>query len=330
MANHKRSKRTDTKTKTRAKANCVVGIDVSKAKLDVAFGTVVKQFTNDRAGHDKLIQQLVRLSPRMIVVEATGGYEDRLLLAIHDAKLTVALVNPRRIRNFARAVGISAKTDRLDARVIAQFGERVDLEPTPPPTPAQRTLRALINSRAQLRRDLVAENNRLELTSEPFVREVILQVCASLEDALAKLERKIAEVLDANPEWQRTAEVLRSAPGVGFITAATLIARLPELGSSEPKSLSMLVGVAPINCDSGTLRGHRRTWGGRGEVRAALYMATLTAIRCNPVLRDFRKRLLERGKPPKVAMIACARKLLVMLNAMVRSGRTWEAPAQAA
>lgn len=332
MANHKRSKQTKSKTKTKAKAktNGVVGIDVSKVKLDVAFGDVIKQFSNDPSGHDKLIAQLRRLHPRLIVLEATGGYEEHLALALFDAHLPVAIENPRRIRNFARAAGISAKTDRLDARIIARYGEAMDIRPMPAPSPEQRMLRSLVASRAQFKRDLVAEHNRLELTTEPFVRDVIEGVCASIEAAVAQLERKIAEVIAANPEWERLAQLLRSAPGVGFVTAALLIARLPELGSSDPKSLSMLVGVAPINCDSGTLRGHRRIWGGRGDVRAALYMATLTAIRCNPVLRAFRQRLLERGKPPKVVMVACTRKLLVLLNAMVRSGRPWEAPAQAA
>jgi transposase len=330
MANHKRSKSPKTKTKIKIKIDCVVGIDVSKAKLDVAFDDAIKQYSNDPSGHDKLITQLRRLRPRLIVLEATGGYEERLALALHDAHLPVAIENPRRIRSFARAAGISAKTDRLDARIIARYGEAMDIVPQPPPSEEQRMLRALMTSRAQLKRDLVAEHNRLELTTEPFVREVLEQVCSSIEAALTQLERKIAEVVAANPEWERLAQLLRSAPGVGFVTAAILIARLPELGTIEPKSLSMLVGVAPINCDSGTLRGHRRIWGGRGDVRAALYMATLTAIRCNPVLRAFRQRLLERGKPPKLVMVACTRKLLVLLNAMVRSGRPWEAPAQAA
>lgn len=328
MADRKKSKQEKSKQET--KTNAVIGIDVSKAKLDVTMGTAIKQFDNDPSGHDKLIGQLRRLHPKMIVLEATGGYEERLVLALHDAHLPVALVNPRRVRNFARALGISAKTDKLDARVLAQFGESVALEPMAPPTEEQRLLRALMTSRAQLKRDLVAEKNRLELTTEPFVRDVIERVCAALESGLADLERKIAELIDANPEWHRLAELLRSTPGVGFVTAAILIARLPELGTCEPKSLSMLVGVAPINCDSGTLRGHRRIWGGRSDVRSALYMATLTAIRCNPVLRAFKKRLLDRGKPQKVAMVACMRKLLVMLNAMVRTGRKWEAPVEAA
>lgn len=329
MAKTKKTKQ-ESKTAPNATKPEVIGIDVSKAKLDVTIGTAIKAFSNDSAGHAKLITQLVRLNPKLIVLEATGGYEERLFLALHEAELPVALVNPRRVRNFARAAGISAKTDKLDASVIARYGEAMGLQVTPPPSPEQRLLRALVTSRTQLKRDLVTEHNRLELTSEPFVQELIQRVCASLEACLAELERKIAEVIDANPEWQRLAALLRSAPGVGFVTAATLIARLPELGNCEPKSLSMLVGVAPINCDSGTLRGHRRTWGGRGDVRAVLYMATLAAIRCNPTLRDFRQRLLERGKPPKVAMVACMRKLLVMLNAMVRSGRMWEPPAQAA
>lgn len=343
MANHKRSKQTTTKTeakteaKTKAKAkakttktHCVVGIDVSKAKLDVAFGDVVKQFSNDASGHDKLIAQLRPRHPRLVVLEATGGYEEPLSLALFDANLPVAIENPRRIRNFARAAGKSAKTDRLDARIIAQYGEAMNIQAMQAPSKEQRMLRALMASRAQIKRDLVAERNRLALITEPFVRGVIEGVCSYLEGALAQLERKIAEVIAANPEWERLARLLRSAPGVGFVTAALLIARLPELGTCEPKSLSMLVGLAPINCDSGTLRGHRRIWGGRSDVRAALYMATLTAIRCNPVLRAFRQRLLERGKAPKLVMVACARKLLVLLNAMVRSGRNWEAPAQAA
>lgn len=326
MASQKRSKQTKTKTK----AHCVVGIDVSKAKLDVAFGDVIKQFSNDASGYDKLIAQLRHRHPRLVILEATGGYEEHLALALFDANLPVAIENPRRIRNFARAAGKAAKTDRLDALLIAQYGEAMNIQAMHAPSKEQRMLRALMASRAQFKRDLVAERNRLELTTEPFVREVIEGVCSSLEAALAQLERKIAEVIAANPEWERLARLLRSAPGVGFVTAALLIARLPELGASEPKSLSMLVGLAPINCDSGTLRGRRRIWGGRSDVRAGLYMATLTAIRCNPVLRAFRQRLLERGKPPKLVMVACARKLLVLLNAMVRSGRAWEVPAQAA
>ena len=307
----------------------VVGIDVSKHKLDVAFRDKIKQVDNTPAGHAKLVSLLKTLHPRLVVLEATGGYEEAAVLALHDAGLPVAVVNPKKVRDFARASGRLAKTDALDARVLAKFGEAMQIAPMTPPSAEERRLRALLDRRVQLKKMLVAERHRHDGETEPLVCESLVKVREVLVEQLAAVEATIAKLIAANQEWKRLEQLLRSVPGVGPVTAWTLIGRLRELGSMKPKALSMLVGVAPLNCDSGTLRGHRRIWGGREEVRTVLYMAALTASVHNPTLRAFKQRLLDRGKPHKVAMVACMRKLLVTLNAMVRTGRHWD-PALAA
>jgi transposase len=318
-------------TKKTKHEEITVGIDVSKDKLDVAFLDKNTQVGNDPAGYAKLLKILKKLPqrPRVIVLEATGGYEEDVALAMHDGGFPIAVVNPRNVREFARASGRLAKTDAIDARVLATFGRVMEVQPKDPPSADQRALRAFMDRRGQLKQMLIAERHRLKRESNKVVRASLEATIEALDNQLKALEATIAKLIESKPEWSRLEKLLRSAPGVGAITAWTLLAHLPELGSMEPRSLAMLAGVAPLNCDSGTFKGKRRVWGGRAPIRGALYMAALTASLYNPALRRFRERLLAKGKPKKLVLMACMRKLLVLLNAMVRTGKEWD-PAQAA
>lgn len=301
-----------------------VGIDVSKAVLDVSLHPSGKswQVEHDPAGINALAQELVALEPAVVVVEATGGLETALAVALGAVGLPVTVVNPRQVRDFARATGRLAKTDKLDAQVLAQFGAAVQPPVRPLPDEARLELRALVTRRQQLLEMITAEKNRMRRTT-PGVRERIEVNIKWLQAQLKELDRDQGDFLRSSPLWQEEAELLRSVPGVGPIVTATLIARLPELGSINGKEVAALVGVAPFNRDSGTLRGKRTVWGGRGPLRTALYMATLSATRHNPVLRDFYQRLCAAGKPKKVALTACLRKLLVILNSMIKHRRPW-------
>ena len=306
-----------------------VGIDVSKSVLDASVYPSGNTWRVEHtlAGMAALAEELTDLRPTVVVVEATGGLEMSLTAALGVARLPVVVVNPRQVRDFARATGRLAKTDKLDAQVLAQFGAMVRPQIRPLPDAARLELRALVTRRQQLLEMITAEKNRLRRTT-PGVRQRIEVNVRWLREQLKELDRDLGDFLKSSPLWQEEARVLRSAPGVGPIVTATLIARLPELGSLNCKQVAALVGVAPFNRDSGTFRGKRKVWGGRGPLRTTLYMATLVATRHNSVLRAFYQRLCAAGKPKKVALIACMRKLLVILNSMIKQHSTWSQATQ--
>ena len=302
-----------------------VGIDVSKERLDVATRPTgeVKSFGNDEAGFAELVGWLGPLGPKLTVLEATGGYQAPLAAALTVAKIAVAVVNPRQVRDFARATGRLAKTDRLDAEVIALFAETLKPEPRLMPDLETQALQALVTRRKQLVEMITAESNRLATTRLPPVRFDIEEHIKWMKRRLKDMDDDLYRTLKKSPLWRVKEQILRSAPGVGPVTTLALIAQVPELGTLDGKKISALVGVAPFNRDSGTLRGKRTIWGGRAAVRQTLYMATLTAIRTSPTIQAFHARMVAAGKPPKVAHVACMRKLLVRLNAMMRDGTTW-------
>jgi transposase len=303
-----------------------VGIDVAKGVLDVAVGPTGETWrtTNTAEGISELVGQLGDRRPTLIVLEATGGFEGTLAAHLAAAGLAVAIVNPRQVRAFAKSLGRLAKTDRLDAQVLARFAEAVRPEPRALPDEAAQRLSALCARRRQLVEMLTAEQNRLG-RANPAVRPGIAAHIRWLRQQLADVDRDLGAIVRASPIWRQKDDLLQSARGVGRVLAATLLAELPELGTLNRKQIAALVGVAPLNRDSGTFRGKRCTWGGRAQVRRPLYMAALVATRCNPPLRAFYARLLALGKPKKVALTACMRKLLVILNAMVRDNRRWSA-----
>lgn len=305
---------------------CFVGVDVSKAALDVAIrpGGIVWQVGNDKAGICGLVRRLGRLEPACIVLEATGGYERAAARALFNAGLPVAVVNPSHPRSYARATGRLAKTDRIDAQVLSQFGEAVRPRLVTSDDSAREELRGLEARRQQLLEMVTAEENRLE-TAQPQVARGIRQHLGWLRKEVKQLDKEIEERMRSRPEWSMTEEILRSVPGVGPVLSAAIIAGLPELGGADRRQIAALVGVAPLNRDSGTLRGRRCVWGGRAPLRSVLYMATLAATRYNPVIGTFYRRLCAAGKPKKVALVACMRKLLTILNAMLRSRTAWQA-----
>jgi transposase len=276
-----------------------------------------KQVNNTEAGIAELVAWLVELQPELIVVEATGGYQRAVVDALFQAGLPVALVNPARVRQFARACGLLAKTDKLDAQVLAVFGQRVQPRRYEGKSEAEKQLSALLVRRKQLEETLKAEQNRLR-TISPSLRGSVERMIAVLKEEKKRLDDQIREAMKEQKAWQEQSAILRSAPGVGPVTTATLLAELPELGKMDRKKIAALVGVAPMNYDSGRKRGYRKTKGGRGEVRSVLYMATLVATRRNPVIRTQYQHLLKRGKEKKVALTACMRKFLIILNAMQR------------
>jgi transposase len=301
-----------------------VGIDVSKSRLDVAVrpSGEIWRFSNDEAGFATLVGKLKPLEPKLVVMEATGGYQAPLVAALTLVGIAVAVVNPRQVRDFGRATGQLAKTDALDAEVIAHFGEALKPEPRPMPDAETQALQSLVMRRRQLVDMITAETNRLGTALKP-VHQDIEEHIKWMRRRLKDIDDDLYSALKKSPLWRVKEQILRSAPGIGRITAVALVAQLPELGTLNNRKISALVGVAPFNRDSGTLRGKRAIWGGRASVRQALYMATLTAIRCSPSIRAFHARLVAAGKPAKVAHVACMRKLLVRLNAMIRSGTTW-------
>ena len=301
-----------------------VGVDVAQAVLDVWVHPSREswQVSDDPSGTDDLALALRSHDPSLVVVEATGGLEDRLVASLSSAGLPIAIVNPRQVRDFARATGRLAKTDRLDAQTLAEFGAAVRPPVRELPDALLRELRDLTVRRQQLVAMRTTEKNRRTRASTR-VRQYIDQHVAHLNEQLKEVEKEIAELVRSQPEWNARAELLCSVPGVGPVLSATLIAQMPELGKLNRKEVAALVGVAPFNRDSGALRGRRTVWGGRSRLRQVLYMATLSASRSNPTLRDFYQRLLTMGKPSKVALTACMRKLLTILNSMARSGQRW-------
>jgi transposase len=279
---------------------------------------------NDAAGVAELHTQLQAHHPDLVVLEATGGYEVLVASTLAAAGLQVAVVNPRHVRQFARAIGQLAKTDRLDAQLLARFAEGVRPEPRPLPDEGAQLLRALLARRRQVVGMLMAEQQRLG-TVLPALRERVQAHLDWLRSERDQLTAELQRLLRQSPVWQVTEDLVRSVPGVGVVIAATLVAELPELGQVGRKQLTALVGVAPLACDSGTVRGRRMVWGGRASVRAALYMGTVVALRCNPVVRAFYDRLRNAGKPAKVALTASIRKLLLILHALVRKQERWHA-----
>jgi transposase len=296
-----------------------VGIDVSMDRLDVVVlgERQAVQVDNTREGIAHLVEQMQEVCPELIVVEATGGYQRSVVEGLFEAGLAVAVVNPARVRQFARACGLLAKTDKLDAQVLAVFGQKVQPRRYESKSEAERQLSALLVRRRQLEEMLKAEQNRLRTISQSL-RGSVERIIACLKEEKQALDEQIRNVLKEQAAWQKQTEILGSAPGVGMVTTATLLAELPELGRMDRKKIAALVGVAPMNYDSGKKRGYRKTKGGRSDVRSVLYMSTLVATRYNPLIRAQYQQLLKRGKEKKVALTACMRKFLTILNAMMR------------
>ena len=301
-----------------------VGIDVSKAQLDVAVRPTGKRWTlpYDQTGIEGLIPQIVDLEPALVLLEATGGLELPLVAALAAAALPVVVVNPRQVRDFARATGTLAKTDTLDAGVLAHFADAVRPEVRPLKDAETQVLNSLTARRHQVMTMLVSEKNRLG-TAIGAVSPRIEAHIAWLEQELSDLDKGLRQTLRRSPVWREKDDLLRTVPGVGEQISLTLLANLPELGTLNRRQIAALVGVAPYNRDSGTLRDKRAVWGGRSRVRAVLYMGALVASRHNPAIRDFYQRLLAAGKPKKVALVASMRKLLVILNGMLKHGSPW-------
>lgn len=308
-------------------ARTVVGIDISKDRLDVACLTAAvhtsSAYDNGAAGHAALVARLKEIAPRLIVLESTGGYERVLVAALAAAGLPVVVVNPRQVRDFARAIGVLAKTDAIDALVLARFAEAINPAVRPLPDAESSAFADLLARRRQLIELRTAESNRLAQAASPRIKASIRAVLATIEKQIRSIDDDLDDRIKHSPAWKEREDLLTSVPGVGPLTARTLMASLPELGSISRQSIAALVGVAPINRDSGTMRGKRSTWGGRTAVRSALYMAALVATRHNPVLKAHYSKLVAAGKARKLALVACVRKLLVILNAMLRTKTPW-------
>lgn len=302
-----------------------IGIDVSKARLDVAVHDSAQCFSveNTETGVEGLVKQMKELDPELIVMEATGGYERLCAAMLAAAGLALSVVNPRQVRDFAKSTGILAKTDRLDARVLAHFGAAIKPEPRALPDAQQQLLDELMLRRRQIVAGLVAEKNRLGMAHTVAVKKSLRKAIAFYERLLADVDRQIGEHIERSPLWRAREDLLRSFKGVGPVSSRTLIGDLPELGTLDRKRIAALVGVAPMARDSGKRKGARAIFGGRGQVRAALYMVAVTAIRANAPIRQFYQRLRAAGKPAKVAIVACMRKILITLNAMVRTNSSW-------
>jgi transposase len=303
-----------------------IGIDVSKDSLDIAAQTSGRkwQALNDEAGIRRLVKELGKAEAALVVMESTGGYETPLAYALSKAGIPCAVVNPREVRNFARATKKLAKTDAIDAGVLAHFAAVIKPEPRPVSDEETMELEALLARRRQVVGMITAEKNRMHTARKP-VKERVKDHIAYLEKQKAEIDGDLGGWIKESPVHQMKEKILRSVPGVGDILSATLLVDLPELGNLNRKQIAALVGVAPLNRDSGAFRGKRRIWGGRSHVRAALYMAALVASRHNPVIREYYTRLCEAGKARKVALVACMRKLLTILNAMLKHGVPWRA-----
>lgn len=301
-----------------------VGIDVSAAHLDVAVlpGGETWRIAYDVEGMADVVARLVALAPERVVLEATGGLDWEITAELSAAALPVCVVNPRQVRDYARARGILAKTDRIDSLVIAGFAEAVKPEVRPLPDTEMRALRALVSRRRQLVQMIAAEKKRRKRAPRRIQERIDTHI-RWLEQEIDDLEKDIERAVHSSPAWRAKDQLLRSVPGVGQVLAATVLAELPELGQASDKEIAALVGVAPFSQDSGKRRGKRTCRGGRAKVRWALYMAAVAARRCNPVIRAFFERLIAAGKGTKQALIACARKLLEILSAMLRSNQPW-------
>ena len=313
-----------------AEQELFVGIDVSKRTLDVALGAggELLRMENSARGIAALVERLAGLAPALIVLEASGGYQTALVGELAAAELAVAVVNPRQVREFARATGRLEKSDALDARVLARFAERVRPPLRELPDELHRELKALMARRRQLVEMLVAEENRLQQAPAVLHHQLRGHIDYLRKD-LHQLNRDLDRLLRSSPLWREQENLLRGVPGVGPVLCATLLAELPELGRLSRREIAKRAGVAPLARDSGTLRGQRSVWGGRASVRAALYMATLSATRHNPVVAAFHRRLRAAGKTPKVALVAAMRKLLIILNAMLKHRTAWRPPCPA-
>ena len=304
-----------------------VGIDVAKAELEVVVRPSGARWTvtNNPAGLAQLQERLQASAPSLIVLEATGGYEVAVVAALATAALPVVVLNARQVRDFARATGRLAKTDAIDAGVLAHFAEVVRPPVRPLPDAMTQDLQAWLTRRRQLVEMLLAEEQRRSRAPRPIQRQIDQHV-RWLRAQLGAVEKDLAQTLRESPVWREKDNLLRSVPGVGPVLTTTLLGDVPELGQLNRKQIAALIGVAPLNRDSGTYRGRRAVWGGRARVRATLYMATLTAARYNPVIRAFYERLVAAGKPKKVALTACMRKLLTILNAMIARRTAWKPP----
>ena len=315
-------------------AQLFAGVDVSKDRLDVCLRWSEPERHNeeeafvvdyDDSGIDALVSRLLEPRPELVILEATGGFERAVVGALAAAGLAVVVINPPQVRDFARATGRLAKTDRIDAAILARFAEAVRPAPKPLPDREIRALQAIVARRRQLLGMLAAENNRLASATKPVARGIKVHL-RWLEKELSRTERDLEAAIESSPALGEDEALLRSEPGVGPVLARTLLAGVPELGTLTHKRLAALVGVAPLNRDSGTLRGRRSVWGGRADVRAALYMGALLAARRNPVVRGFYERLVAASKPKKVALVACMRKLLSILNAVLKHRTPWRPP----
>lgn len=308
------------------KSNVFIGVDVSKERLDVAVRPSGEHnsFTNDEAGIAQMTDCLGRLSPEMILFEATGGWQMNAVNALAARRLPVVIINPRQVRDFAKATGQLAKTDTIDAGILAHFAEAVRPEIRELKPLEARKLEALNTRRRQIVEMLTAERNRL-ITAPEWTRGDIEEHIAILKKRLAAINKDIDKLIRQSPLWREKDKILKSFPGVGPVTASTMLSDLPELGTLNPKAIAALVGVAPLNCDSGNYQGRRKIWGGRACVRSLLYMCAKTAVRCNPGIRGFYERLIGAGKLRKVALTACMHKILIILNAMIRDQVCWRA-----
>jgi len=310
---------------------CFIGIDVSKETLDVHTlpDRNELQFANDPEGIKAICRKFSKLRPNLIVIEATGGLQIPVATALGLKKFPVVVINPRQARDFARAKGRLAKTDKIDAAILALFGKHMEPEVRPLKDEQTQELSALMSRRNQLIRMLVMEKNRFS-RAYGSVRKDIEKNIGWLEERLSEIDTNLGKMVRASPIWRERDNLLKSVPGVGDVLSRSLLSNLPELGTLNRREIAALVGVAPLHCDSGKHRGKRRVWGGRSDVRSILYMAVLSAKKYNPVIRDFYNRLKEAGKPHKVAAVASMRKLITILNAMVRSGQAWAQCANAA
>ena len=302
-----------------------VGIDVSKDQLDIAIrpGEVRFRESNNDSGIQALIARLLSLKPQLILLEATGGYEILAAASLRQAGLPAHIINPRQVRDFARSSGRLAKTDKIDAAVLAHFAEALKPDLRPWPDEQQQELAALMSRRRQLVEMLVMEKNRLAMTFSPRVRRSLQTNLQSLKEQLKELEQDLDDFIRQSLIWLEKDQLLQSVPGVGPLTSQSLLAWVPELGTLNRKKIAALVGLAPFNRDSGQMRGKRTIWGGRARVRPPLYMATLAACRVNPAIRAFYLRLLAVGKSKKLALTACMRKLLTILNAILKQQQPW-------
>jgi transposase len=302
-----------------------VGIDVSKLELVAAVrpGSESFQLPNDRRGIKRLVEQLCKLAPELVVIEATGGLQRAVVAALWAAEIKVAVINPAWVKSFARSTGGLAKTDKIDARMLALYGERQRPQVKAPADAETRALQELVMRREQLLEMLGAEKNRLAGATAPTLREEIKKHIAFLRGRINDVDKEIDKTVRRSEPWRRKSELLQSVPGVGKVLTAMLLAKLPELGALNRKQTAALVGVAPVANESGKWRGYRAIAGGRFEVRGKLYMSALSAVRANPVLKALYDRLLARGKAPKVALVAAMRKLILILNAMLKTNTPW-------